>query len=324
MSRTLFPKISVYQQEYLDVNNNHQLYLEQSGNPDGIAVLYLHGGPGSGCCENHRRYFDPDKYRIILFDQRGCGRSKPSPSIIDNTSSELINDVELIRQHLGVKQWLVAGGGWGGTLALLYGISHPDRVNGFILRGTFLATSSELDWLYKPRGVQYFYPEYYKNFINHLPETNRDNPLLGYYQLLTSDNEVAVISASKAWALWEIRLSSIEQNNIGIAQVRDAHQALCMAKISSHFFSQNCFIEENYIQKNITKIADIPAIFIHGRYDMVCQLYNINVLVDAWQNSQLQILPGAGHSGFESQTIDAFCKATDIMAQFLKERESNK
>ena len=323
MSRPLFPKISVYQHEYIDVGNNHQLYLEQSGNPDGIAVLYLHGGPGAGCSENHRRYFDPDKYRIILFDQRGCGRSKPSPSTTDNTSSDLVKDIELIRQHLGVKQWLIAGGGWGGTLALLYGISHPDKVNGFILRGTFLATSSELDWLYKSGGGQCFYPEYYQNFIEHLPVSNRDNPLLGYHKLLSSDNEVAVISASKAWALWEIRLSSIEQSNIGIAQVHDAHQALCMAQVSSHYFSQNCFIEENYIQENITKIADIPAVFLHGRLDMVCQLYKINLLVDAWQNSQLQILPCAGHSGFESQTIDAFCKATDTMAQFLKECDSN-
>jgi len=321
MSRVLFPKISAYQTEWLDVGDNYQLYLEQSGNPKGIPVVYLHGGPGGGSSENHRRYFDPEKYRIILFDQRGCGRSKPSPSIENNTTQALINDLEKIRRHLNVEQWLVAGGSWGTTLAMAYGIEYPERVLAFVLRGLFLGTTAEFDWLYKPSGAKKFFPEYYQEFIAQLPEEQRSDPLPFYYDKLTSKNEVAVISASKAWYLWELRLSTIEHHHIGMAQVQDSHQALCMAKVSAHYFTNKCFIPENYIIDNLVKIADIPAILLHGRYDMVCQLDIAYVLANNWHNAQLQILPFAGHSGFESQTIDAFCKATDVMANFLEEKE---
>lgn len=319
MSRTLYPKISLYKQEWLQVSSVHHLYIEQSGNPSGIPVLYLHGGPGGGSSANHRRYFDPIKYRIILFDQRGCGRSKPSPSLEENTTQDLVNDIEVIRMHLGIEQWLIAGGSWGTTLALVYGISHADKILGFILRGIFLGTQAEYNWLYQTNGAQRFFPEYYQEFIGHLPEDERTEPLNSYYQQLISKNEVAVASASKAWYLWELRLSSLEHHHIGMAQVEDAHQALCMAKISSYYFTQNCFIPENYIIENINKIKDIPAILLHGRYDMVCQLYMAESLKNHWENAQLQILPCAGHSGFERQTIDAFCKSSDTMAIFLDE-----
>ncbi|MEW6981025.1 prolyl aminopeptidase [Colwelliaceae bacterium 6471] len=321
MSRTLFPKISTYKQEWLAVGDGHEIYLEQTGNPDGIPVIYLHGGPGGGSSENHRRYFDPEKYRIILFDQRGCGRSRPSPSIENNTTWKLIEDIEFIRQYLGIKQWLVTGGSWGTTLALVYGISHPERILGFILRGIFLGTECEYNWLYQDEGACRFFPEYYADFITHLPQKFRQYPLAGYHQVLNDSNEVAMLAASKAWYLWELRLSTIEHNHIGMSQVQDAHQALCMAKISSHYFVNNCFFDDNYILNNIEKIADIPAILIHGRYDMVCQLHIADSLVRRWHNAQLQILPIAGHSGFESQTIDAICKATDTMANFLNEAE---
>lgn len=319
MSRTLFPKISVYQQEWFKVDDSHQLYVEQSGNPDGIPVVYLHGGPGGGSNPHQRRYFDPEKYRIILFDQRGCGRSKPSPSIKNNTSDELIDDIEKIRIHLGIDKWLIAGGSWGTTLAMLYGIKYSDKVLAFILRGIFLGTKTEMQWLYKEGGAQRFYPEYYREFIECLPSARRLDPLKGFYELLTAKNELAGIAASKAWYLWELRLSTIEHHNIGMAQVEDPHQALCMAKLSSHYFSQYCFIEENYILENISAIEHIPGILIHGRYDMVCQLHMADLLARSWDNAHLQILPCAGHSGFEQQTIDAICKATDTMANFLDE-----
>ena len=319
MSRSLYPKISVAQQEWLNMGNGHQVYLEQSGNHEGIPVVYLHGGPGGGSSENHRRYFDPQKYRIILFDQRGCGRSKPSPSIADNTLDHLIDDIEIIRKHLGIKHWLVTGGSWGTTLALIYGIRYPEQVLGFILRGIFLASSAELDWLYQPGGAQGFYPDYYREFTEHIPADT--DVLSAYHQLLSSENEVAVVAASKAWYLWELRLSTIEHQHIGMAQVQDAHQALCMAIISCHYFTRQCFIPDNYILDNITQIQDIPAIVLHGRYDMVCQLSIADLLTRHWRNAQLQILPCAGHSGFETQTIDAFCKATDTMANFLTEKE---
>ncbi|SEL58990.1 prolyl aminopeptidase Serine peptidase. MEROPS family S33 [Colwellia chukchiensis] len=326
MSRLLFPNIMPYQQEWLDVGDGHQVYLEQSGNPNGIAVIYLHGGPGAGASEKHRCLFDPDIYRIILFDQRGCGRSKPSPSLQHNTTTHLLHDLSRIRQHLNIAQWLVCGGSWGTTLALLYGLQQPETVLGFILRGVFLGTASELDWLYSQSGAAGFFPEYYREFIKQLPANTNpstDNILTNYYQALTGSNEVAAIAASKAWCLWELRLSSIEHHNIDIQQIDDPHQALCMAKISSHYFVNNCFIDGNYILSNLQLIKAIPAIILHGRYDMGCQPQQADRLVQAWQNARLQILPQAGHSGFETQTVDGFCQAADTMATFIQEQGRN-
>lgn len=320
MSRTLYPKISTYQKEWLDVGDGHQLYLEQSGNPKGIPVLYLHGGPGGGSSENHRRYFDPNIYHIILFDQRGCGQSKPAPSIAFNNTEYLVNDIEVIRKHLNIKQWLIAGGSWGTTLGMVYGISYPEKVLGFILRGLFLGTQAEYDWLYRPAGAQRFFPEYYDDFCENMSEDEQCDPLSYYHKKLHSENELAAVSASKKWYLWELRLASLEHPSIGALQVDDAHQALCMAKISSHYFINKAFLSENHILNNLHKIKDIPAILIHGRYDMVCQLYVAQKITEKWTNAQLHTLPCAGHSGFERQTIDAFCKATDTMAEFLNEK----
>lgn len=320
MSRVLFPNISPYQQEWLDVGDEHQLYLEQSGNPDGIAVVYLHGGPGAGSCKDHRRFFDPEKYRIILFDQRGCGRSKPSPSIHHNTPSHLVSDLEVIRKHLSISRWLVAGGSWGTTLALLYGIEYPETVLGFILRGIFLGSTNEYYWLYGQQGAAAFFPEYYREFTEHIPKLDSESVLKNYVDVLTGPNEIAEIAASKAWCLWELRLSSIEHHHIDIHHIEDPHQALCMAKISSHYFMNKCFLGDNFILSAIDKIKTIPAIILHGRYDMVCQLGVADDLARKWPNAQLQILPQAGHSGFESQTIDGFCKAADTMANFILEQ----
>lgn len=321
MSRILYPKISVNRQEWFKVDDEHQLYLEESGNPDGIPVIYLHGGPGGGSSENHRRYFDPEKYRIILFDQRGCGRSKPSPHITNNTTADLIEDIEKIRHHLAIDKWLVVGGSWGTTLALAYAIKYPDHIHAFILRGIFLASQEEYDWLYSPEGAARFFPEYYREFTQLLSEPQQKNPIQGFWEQLHNHNELQRIAASKAWFLWELRLSTIEHHNIGMAQVEDAHQALCMAMLSTHYFQHSCFLTDNYILDNIHQISHIPAIVIHGRYDMVCQLSQADKLVRQWQNAELQILPCAGHSGFERQTIDAMCKATDTMANFLAENK---
>ncbi|MDO6426159.1 prolyl aminopeptidase [Thalassotalea sp. 1_MG-2023] len=320
MTRILNPKISPFHTEFVDVGEQHQIYLEQAGNVKGIPVLYLHGGPGGGTSENHRRYFDPEKYHYISFDQRGCGQSTPAAEIENNTSEKLIDDIEFIRRHLKIEQWLVVGGSWGTTLALLYGIEHPQRVLGFILRGVFLATQQEYNWLYKPDGVQGFFPDYYQDFISPLDEAQKLDPIKGYGDIFAGDNELAKSAACKAWYLWELRLSSIEHPPLGLSQVEDFHQACCMAKISQHYFQQKSFIKENYIIENINKISNIPAIVIHGRYDMVCQLQQAYKLVEHWPSARLQILPQAGHSGFESQTIDAMCKATDVMADFLRDK----
>lgn len=323
MTKLLYPKIANYQQEWLSVSAKHQLYIEQSGNPIGIPVLYLHGGPGAGSNHHYRRYFDPDKYRIILIDQRGCGRSIPSPSLHENTTSHLIDDIEKVRKHLAIEKWLICGGSWGTTLALLYGIKYPSVVSAFILRGIFLGTKEELNWLYGENGAALFFPEYYREFVKVLPENKSNEILLGYAEVLNSYNEVAAIAASKAWYLWELRLSSIEQHHVGMKQVDDPHQALCMAKISCHYFTHNCFLADNFILNNLNKICSIPAVILHGRYDMVCQLAIADRLVNNWPSAELQIIPQAGHSGFEAQTIDAFCKIADSMAIFLQEQGMN-
>lgn len=319
MSKILHPKIAPYKEEWIRVSDNHQLYLEQAGNPDGIPVLYLHGGPGSGCSENHRRYFDPEKYRYVSFDQRGAGRSKPAPSTEDNDTQLLIEDIEVIRKHLNIDKWLLVGGSWGTTLAMLYGIQYSKHVIAFILRGVFLGMQSELDWLYQSTGVARFFPDYFKEFIAPLDLEKQQGVLQQYAEIFDDDNEVAMSSACKAWYLWELRLSSLEHSASSLSSVEDFHQAACMAQISNHYFINHCFIEENYIIENISKISHIPAIIIHGRYDMVCQLSSAYQLVEAWDNASLQILPQAGHSGFESQTIDAMCKATELMASFLQD-----
>ncbi|WP_220347544.1 prolyl aminopeptidase [Thalassotalea euphylliae] len=321
MSRSLYPKILPYQQEWLSVDDEHQLYIEQSGNVNGTPVMYLHGGPGAGCSENYRRYFDPEKYRIILFDQRGCGRSIPSPSLNNNDLPALVQDIERIRQHLGIDKMLLCGGSWGATLALAYGIAHPSKVLAFILRGIFLGTQAELDWLYRPDGAAKFFPEYYQDFLSILSEQEQLDPLRSYQNHLSSANELAVTAASKAWYLWELRLSSIEHQHIDKNHITDQHQALCMAKISAHFFANASELTANYLLDQISRVTHLPAIILHGRYDMICQLYVAYQLTKRWQNARLQILPCAGHSGFESQTIDAFCKAADTMAAFLDEQK---
>ena len=321
MSQHLYPKIALNDSFKLSVDDSHQLYVESSGNPKGIPVIYLHGGPGGGCSDDHRRYFDPEKYHIILFDQRGCGRSTPSPSIEHNMLTDLLSDIEKIRQYLHIEKWLVCGGSWGTTLALAYGIAHSKATLGFVLRGIFLGTEVEYDWLYQPSGAARFFPEYYRDFTALLSEEQLSDPLLGYQTLLNSSNELLKASASKAWFIWESRLSSIEHSASSLSHIDDHHQAFCMSYLSNHYFVNQCFLTEPLLE-NIDKIQQLPAVIIHGRYDMVCQLKQADLLVRDWPNAQLQILPQAGHSGFESQTITAFCSATDSMAKFLKEAKT--
>lgn len=318
MTRTLYPKISVNQSFQLPVGDGHELYVECSGNDKGIPVVYLHGGPGSGASEHVRRYFDPEKYHIILFDQRGCGRSTPSPSIENNTLNHLIADIEKIRQHLNINKWLVCGGSWGTTLALAYAAEHHQVIRGFVLRGIFLGTQEEYDWLYKKQGAAYFFPKYYRDFTQLLNDQQLTDPLVGYQDLLTSDNELLKVAASKAWCIWESLLSSIEHSAKALSHIEDSHQALCMAQVSNHYFVNNCFLAEPLLSQ-VENFKHLPAIILHGRYDMVCQLHQADLLAQVWKNAHLQILPCAGHSGFEQQTIDAFCKATDTMANFIAE-----
>lgn len=316
---SLYPKIKPNQTQYLSIGE-HNIYVEESGDPDGIPVLYLHGGPGGGSSSDHRRYFNPEKYRIIIFDQRGCGKSTPHASTNNNTTWDLIDDIEEIREYFSITKWLVAGGSWGTTLALAYGIKHCDRVTGFILRGIFLGTDEETHWLYGKDGAGAIYPDHYLDFIAPIKHQHFSDPVKTFHKLLISDNEIARIAAAKAWALWETRISALQIDKAELSSPEETHAAIAMACIENHYFINQCFFEPDFIIKNITKIAHIPGFIIHGRYDMVCQLKQAHILAQHWPNAQLQIIPKSGHSGFEVAIIDAICQASDKMAVFIESK----
>ncbi|WNC71770.1 prolyl aminopeptidase [Thalassotalea psychrophila] len=314
---SLYPKIKPNQTEYLSIGE-HKIYVEESGNPDGIPVIYLHGGPGGGSSSDHRRYFNPEKYRIIIFDQRGCGKSTPHASTSNNTTWDLIDDIEEIREYFSITKWLVAGGSWGTTLGLAYGIKHSDRVTGFILRGIFLGTDEETAWLYGKDGAGAIYPDHYLDFIAPIKHQHFSEPVKTFHKLLTSDNEIARIAAAKAWTLWETRISALQIDKSDLTSPEETHGAIAMACLENHYFINQCFFEPDFIIKNIAKIEHLPGFIIHGRYDMVCQLKQAHILAQHWSNAQLQIIPKSGHSGFEVAIIDAICQASDKMAAFIE------
>ncbi|MFD1007534.1 MULTISPECIES: prolyl aminopeptidase [Oceanisphaera] len=315
--RTLYPSITAYKQQRLSVTERHQLYVEESGNPLGIPVVVLHGGPGAGISDEHRRFFDPEIYRIILFDQRGAGQSTPHAELADNHTQALIADIELVREALGVESWLVFGGSWGSTLALCYAIEHTERVRGLVLRGLFLARQQDLHWLYQPDGgAAQLFPDYYRDFIAPLEGDTR-HLLNHYYRLLTSSNELARLNAARAWAIWEGRISTLLPRVDAQEYYGETHGALALARIECHYFINNCFIEENYIVRQINKLRQLPAVLVHGRYDAICKPAAATELAAHWPELMLQIVPGAGHSAFEPRIIDALVKATDQMAKEL-------
>lgn len=316
----LYPSIKPNLSQFID-SGIYKIYVEESGNPDGVPVLYLHGGPGGGSCPDHRRYFDPQKYRIVLFDQRGCGKSTPHASVEQNTTQDLINDIEVIREKLGITQWVVSGGSWGTTLAIAYGIAHTEKVLGFILRGVFLGTEDEIDWLYGRLGAAYFFPEQYQEFTHPLGHLELNNIVADYHDILHSDNEIARIAAAKAWTLWETKISALHVDKQDLVTSDETHSAIAMATLENHYFKHKCFFEENYLLNHVAQIGHLPAFIIHGRYDMVCQLKYAWLLNEAWDNAQLQIIPKAGHSGFEPATADAICRAADQMADFIKDKQ---
>lgn len=313
----LYPPLLSYHHYRLDVGDGHTLYVEESGNPDGIPVVYLHGGPGGGCSSAHRRFFDPNRYRIILFDQRGAGRSEPHASLEENTIWKLVDDIEFIREHLGIENWVVSGGSWGSTLALVYAINHSHRVQALLLRGIFLGRNQDIDWLYREGGgAPQIFPDYHKDFMQPLGGTEKD-PIAAYYTLLTCNNELLRLQAAKAWTLWEGRISSLRTPPDVERRYGDTHLALAMSRIECHYFFNHCFFEENYILDNVQALAGIPGVIIHGRYDIVCKLENATSLHQAWPDSELQIVPESGHSAGEPGISRAMCLASDRIATRL-------
>ena len=316
--QVLFPDLRTYAEHSLQVDEIHTLYIEESGNADGLPVLFIHGGPGAGCSKYDRRFFDPDIYRIILFDQRGAGRSTPHAELENNTTQHLIADIEAIREFLAIDRWLLFGGSWGATLALLYTQSHSERVLGLILRGIFLCRTQDLDWFYRA-GADRIFPDYWKEFSSAIPDEEQGNLLKAYYARLTGSNELAKMGAAKAWATWEGRCATLRPNPDIVHDFSDPHLALALACIETHYFMNNGFMEADQIIANAEKLNGIPGIIIHGRYDIVCPLDNATALHKVWPDAELQIIRDAGHSSHEPSIVDALVKATNDMAKALGE-----
>lgn len=319
--KPLYPDIRPFQTEMLSVGDGHELYVEQSGSIRGLPVIVLHGGPGAGASSQLRRFFDPNRYRIIVFDQRGAGRSKPHASIEQNTTQHLVNDMDAIRQHLGIQQWVVFGGSFGATLALLYAQQFPKQVCGLILRGVFLARQQDMDWLYKD-GVRRLFPEQWADFQT-LANGLEGNALVAHYhQLLQGANELAKVSAAKAWCRWEVANSQYQACQDHRALNLDTHTSVSMAAISAHFFTHHNFINENQILLNASTLAEIPGFIVHGRFDMICPVEQAWQLSQVWPKAELNIIREGGHSGFEAPMVDALVRATYSLANQLGQPET--
>lgn len=310
----LYPDIKPYRTQRIKVSPPHELYVEESGNPDGIPVLFVHGGPGAGTSPAQRCYFDPGKYRIILFDQRGAGQSTPHAELLNNDTAALLADIEFIRKELGVEKWVLFGGSWGATLSLLYAQSHPDRVLGMILRGIFLCRRRDLHWLYK-EGASQIFPDYWEEFVQFIPEDERDDLIKAYYKRLTGNNELARMAAAKAWSLWEARCATLRPSASVVQSSLEPHMAVAMSRIEAHYFSNEGFMQYNQILRNASTLNGIPGVLVHGRYDMICPLENAVALQRVWHDATLNIVRDAGHSGMEPGTVDALIRATRDMAQ---------
>ena len=313
----LFPEIKPYNRHELPVDDLHTLYLDESGNPDGIPILFVHGGPGAGCGRYDRRFFDPQKYRIILFDQRGAGRSTPHAELQNNTTQDLIEDIEKVRSHLNIQKWALFGGSWGSTLSLLYAQAYPENVIGLILRGIFLCRKKDLDWFYQ-EGASRVFPDYWQDYLQVIPEEKRDQLMLAYYEKLTGDNELAKMAAAKAWSLWEGRCATLRPHQDVIDTFSKPHLALSLARIEAHYFVNDAFINANQILDNADKLAGIPGTIVHGRYDTICPLDNAYELQARWPGSELHIIRDAGHSAQEPGITDALVKATNDLAVLLR------
>lgn len=312
----LFPAILPEYSSYLRVSDKHELVIEESGNPQGVPVVFLHGGPGASCEPVHRRYFDPQQYRIILFDQRGCGKSRPHASLHENTTQHLIADLEKIRQYLKIEKWVLFGGSWGSTLALAYAEAHAERVLGLILRGVFLCRKQDIDWFYQ-QGASRLYPDAWQDFISPVHEEERKDMVAAYYKRLTSDNEIERMSAAKAWSIWEGSTATLRPSHTVLDYFSDPHIALSIARIECHYFINNCFMDENQLLDNIDKIKHIPGFIVHGRYDVICPVDQALALHRRWPESQLKIIPDAGHAVSEPGITQELIESTKAMLQIL-------
>ncbi|MFM8453733.1 MAG: prolyl aminopeptidase [Gammaproteobacteria bacterium] len=310
----LFPGIRPYNIHELKVDEIHTLYIEESGDIDGLPIVFLHGGPGFGTDPDHRRFFDPEEYRIILFDQRGCGNSKPHGELKANTTQDLIEDLEKIREHLNIEKWILFGGSWGSTLALVYAETYPERVMALVLRGIFLCRPEDLAWFYASGGASRIFPDAWEQFITNVPEPERSNIIAYYYKKLLGDDELARMGAAKAWAEWEGCCSTLQPNQHVLQRFMNPHVALSLARIEAHYFMNQAFLEPNQILHHAAQLKGIPGTIIHGRYDVICPLDNAYSLHKAWADSELLIVRDAGHSACELGIINALVTTTNNLA----------
>jgi proline iminopeptidase len=311
-----YPPIKPYNKGFLRVSPLHELYYEESGNPNGKPVVFLHGGPGGGTDAKMRQFFNPKKYRIVLFDQRGSGKSKPAASLEDNTTWHLVADIETIREHLGIEKWQVFGGSWGSTLALAYAQKHPERCTELVLRGIFLLRKSELDWFYQDElGAASMFPDLWEDYLKPLSPEERKNCVASYYKRLTSDDRDTLLEAARAWSIWESALSYIKINLDYVRRANEAEFAAAFARIECHYFINGGFLDRpNQLLEDVVKIRHIPAIIVQGRFDVVCPARSAWDLKKAWPEAELRLVPDAGHSAFEPGTARELVKATDKFA----------
>lgn len=305
----LYPHIEPYQTGKLPVDDIHTLYWEQCGNPNGIPVLFLHGGPGGGISATHRRFFDPKQYRIVLFDQRGSGKSTPLGEYRQNTTQLLIDDIERLRKMLGIEQWLVFGGSWGSTLALAYGQAHPERCTGFVLRGIFLCTEAEIDWFIN--GMKFFYPEVHAEFANAIPEAERGDLLHAYEKRLFCDDPVVYIPAARTWSRYEGGCLYLLPHPEAVEEFTSDAVALGIGRLEAHYMLNKGFFTEDQLIRNIDRIRHLPAVIVQGRYDVICPPTTAMRLHHAWPESKLHVIPDAGHAAMETGIARSLVTATE-------------
>ncbi len=311
----LYPPIEPYETGRLALDDVHTMYWEQSGNPKGLPVLFLHGGPGAGATAVHRRFFDPAAYRIVVFDQRGAGRSTPVGALENNDTKHLIADIERLRETLGISRWLVFGGSWGSTLAIAYGEAHPERCLGFVLRGIFLARPQELDWfLY---GLRTVFPEAWRRFTGPIPEAERNDLLMAFHRRLSDPDPGKHLPAARAWSTYEGSCSTLIPSPETVAAFGEANMAFGLARIETHFFVNDPFLKENRLLRDLGRIRHLPGVIVQGRYDMICPIVTADELARAWPEAEYIIVPDAGHSALDPGIRAALVRATEALRDRL-------
>ncbi len=312
--RELYPPREPYNSGYLKVSDLHTIHFEESGNPQGKPIVLLHGGPGGGCPPFYRQYFDPEKWRLIMFDQRGCGQSKPHAELQENTTWDLVSDIEKLREHLNIKQWVVFGGSWGSTLSLAYSQTHPDRCKGLILRGIFMLRQKEIRWFYQ-EGASYIFPDAWEEYVKPIPINERDDMLTAYYKRLTSPDAQIRLEAARAWSIWEASTSRLFPDFDLKQRFGTDVFAEAFARIECHYFINKGFLEpEDQLLLNVDRIRHIPAVIVQGRYDVVCPMMSAWELHRAWEEAEFIVVPDAGHSMSEPGIRSGLIEATDKFA----------